>query len=273
MILCRRGGVVVTLLFDLVLAPSIALQHVYGQVARAQTADVEVSRAEGLIQGGIALRQAGNDVAALALFTEAYNLEGTPRARAQMALAEFALSRWFDAEEHLREALAAATDPWIVNARVTLDEAYASVGQHIARLVVLGPLHATVTVSGENHRLPLAEPIRLEPGTVSIVVRASGYEEYHVSLAMEGGGSRTFDATPLLIASAPAAASEGRNLDPGVADVDGRGGSVASEPLFWLAVVGGALLVGVSVTAAILIPSGEPEYPAHSLRVMTLRLP
>src|SRR3982751_2270792 len=69
--------------------------------------------AEPLIRRGIELRRAGRDAEALEQFRQANQLAPSPRAAAQIGLAEQALGRWLDADGHLRAALAAPSDPWI----------------------------------------------------------------------------------------------------------------------------------------------------------------
>lgn len=82
---------------------------------------------EELIAAGVAARRDGNDDAALALFTQAWEQGHTPRARAQIGLAEQALGRFADADTHLVEALASAEDEWIIAQRAALEEALVGV--------------------------------------------------------------------------------------------------------------------------------------------------
>jgi hypothetical protein len=58
-----------------------------------------------LIRRGIELRKAHDDPGAVPYFQKAYDLVHTPRAARQPGLAEQALGRWEDAEQHVREAL------------------------------------------------------------------------------------------------------------------------------------------------------------------------
>src|SRR5437868_5098645 len=77
--------------------------------------------ADALIKQGVELRRARRDREALERFRRAYDLAPTPRALAQMGLAEQALSRWVDAESHLGRALEIAEDAWIAKYRTTLE--------------------------------------------------------------------------------------------------------------------------------------------------------
>ena len=89
---------------------------------------------ETLIRHGIELRKAQDDLAARAEFQKAYDLTHSPRAAAQLGLAEFALGRWDDAEGHVSEALRAPKDPWIAKYRAELDRSLATIKAHVARI-------------------------------------------------------------------------------------------------------------------------------------------
>jgi PEGA domain len=133
--------------------------------------------ADGLIKQGVELRRAGNDEAALEQFRRAYDLTPTPRALAQMGLAEQALGRWADAEAHVTRALGSTHDPWIAKYEATLERSRAAIAQHLGSLVVVGgPAGADVRVDGRSvGALPLAAPLRLEIGHVVVDVSASGH--------------------------------------------------------------------------------------------------
>ena len=75
--------------------------------ARADSA----TQAEDHVQRGIALRRAGNDVAALREFQKAWDITKTPRTSAQLGLCQQSLGQWAPAQARLLEALAAKEDP------------------------------------------------------------------------------------------------------------------------------------------------------------------
>src|SRR5260221_25029 len=77
--------------------------------------------ADAFIKQGIALRRALKEQEALTAFRRAYELAPSPRAVAQIGLAEQALGRWADAEAHLLTALEAVSDPWIDKYRTPLE--------------------------------------------------------------------------------------------------------------------------------------------------------
>jgi hypothetical protein len=147
---------------------------VLGGVTRA---DASPADAEALIQQGVELRRNKKDQAALKLFEQAYAMDKSPKAAAQIGLAEQALGQWARAARRLQEALASKSDPWINKNRSALEEGATVVGRHVGHLEVTGtPLGAEVVVDGEIvGRLPLSEVIPANAGTVAVQVRAPGY--------------------------------------------------------------------------------------------------
>lgn len=134
---------------------------------------------ESLLAEGIALRRAGDDRGALELFQKAWQRSRSPRALAQMALAEQALGRWVDAYGHLQQVLANDSDPWIAEYRDVLALAVADVERQ------LGALEVWCNVDGasvylDGHRLgrtPLTKPLKLVAGKSVIGVSAPGHFE------------------------------------------------------------------------------------------------
>jgi hypothetical protein len=94
-----------------------------------------------------------------------------------MALAEQALGRWIDAEAHLAEALQRTGDPWIARNRTLLEQALGEIRQHVGSLELSGGTPgAEVRVNGRvAGKMPLDGPLRVEAGSVSLEVRATGY--------------------------------------------------------------------------------------------------
>lgn len=124
-----------------------------------------------------ALRRAGDDTSALKLFQRAYELNKTPKALAQIGLAEQALGKWSAADKHLRQSLESGDEPWIRKNRSSIDMALSLVATHVGQLEVSGtPAGAEVRVDGESEgTLPLARPITVTAGGVAIEVTAPGY--------------------------------------------------------------------------------------------------
>jgi hypothetical protein len=153
-----------------ILLPWLAIFTVLSGAASAQ------SPADVLIERGIDLRVQHKDREALEQFKKAYDVQATPRALAQIGLAEQALGSWADAEKHLSEALK-SSDPWILKNHDLLAESLRVVGAHLGSLEIESSVPGAelfvngVKVSG----LPLSAPVRLDAGTAVIEVRKRGY--------------------------------------------------------------------------------------------------
>lgn len=132
---------------------------------------------EALMSEGVSLRRSGDDRAALKRFQQAYGLNKTARALAQIGLAEQAIGSWGAADRHLREALEAKDDPWIVKNGRSIEQALVVISAHVGRLEVSGtPAGAEVRVDGEMvGQLPLPRPVTVTAGGVAVEIRAPGH--------------------------------------------------------------------------------------------------
>lgn len=141
-------------------------------LALAQSSDP----AEALMAEGVELRRQGRDAEALERFRAAFDQSGSPRARAQVALAHQALGNWIEAESNLEAALD-TRDPWVERNRGALEGALETVRSRLAFLEVRGePAGAQVRVDGRDvGLLPLAEPARVVAGDVVVEVSKDGY--------------------------------------------------------------------------------------------------
>ncbi|HKP60923.1 MAG TPA: PEGA domain-containing protein [Polyangiales bacterium] len=137
---------------------------------RAQDADP--------IAQGVALRRQGKNAEALEVFRRAYERDPSPRALAQIALAQQALGNWVAAESGLVEALATRDDAWIQRSASALEAALATVRDHLASLYVdTDTPGATILVAGrEAGKAPLTAAIRVASGDTWIELRAPGHE-------------------------------------------------------------------------------------------------
>src|SRR5262249_720649 len=104
--------------------------------ARAASPHAEAERA---IKNGVALRAQGKHAEALEEFKKAYGIAPTPRALAQIGLAEQALGRWLEAEEHVSKAMESASDPWIKSKTGPLKDALETIREHLGDLEIEGP--------------------------------------------------------------------------------------------------------------------------------------
>jgi hypothetical protein len=129
-------------------------------------------------QEGVQLRREGRDAEALAVFERALAIDGSPRTRAQVALAEQALGFWVEAERDLVLALQSGEGPWFVQHQGTLRAALESVRAH------LGTLQLEADAAGIEIRLngavagatPLTAPLRVASGTVTVELRSAGFQ-------------------------------------------------------------------------------------------------
>jgi hypothetical protein len=140
----------------------------------AFSAQADPSESDAALAHGVALRRERKDAEALSEFRRAYSLEPTPRALAQIALAEAALERWVTAENDLLRALA-GSDAWIERQRSALRVALEEVQSHLGTLELTSRDGAEVWIDGEfAARLPVAT-IRARAGHLVIEVRAAGF--------------------------------------------------------------------------------------------------
>ncbi len=198
-----KGAVLLASVAAVVLAPANAW---------ADPIDVE-----DLIRQGVELRRDGLDERALPLFQRAYSLAPTPRTAAQLGLVEMALGYRLEAEQHLRQALAAPRDLWVLKRRRELEDALVSVRAAIGYLTVTGePAGAEVRVNGNLiGRLPLPDPVRLGEGPASVELRAPGYQAASRAISVTGGGRLSVQIA----------------LQPGAVETPPREGSAVTRPV------------------------------------------
>ncbi len=153
-------------------------------------AGASTESARSFIERGVQLRKAGADREALAAFERARALEDSAEVLAQIALAEQALGRWVEAEEHLARALnLPGEDAWISKHRPSLETALREVQAR------LGMLEVSCNVAGAELRLdgralghtPLAQPVRLMAGESVIQISAPGYFEVTRLVQVDAG--------------------------------------------------------------------------------------
>jgi PEGA domain len=162
--------------------PALSLAFAVGWLATTAGGTIKVARAaaasedDAAIRRGVELRRQGKDQDALEEFRKAYAAAKTPRALAQIGLAEQALGRWADAEFDLDQAVASKSDPWISKNAVTLTGALDAIRWHLGSLDVIGPDGAELRVDGRAvGTLPLAKPVRVAIGNLTVEVRKPGF--------------------------------------------------------------------------------------------------
>ncbi len=206
--------------------------------ARATPADD--ADAEALISRGIGLREHGKDDEALALFKSALAKSPSPRACAQVALAEQALGMWVVAEADLLRALAVESDAWIVKNRPALEGALAVVRRRLGSLEIRGNEGADVVLDGVRlGTLPSPAPFRVEAGKRTLELRAKGFHPTTRAIEIPAGGVARESVTLVAVTGDAAGAAPRRDEDAGRGD-PGRG----QRLLGWaFAGTGAALLV------------------------------
>ena len=140
-------------------------------------AGTEADSEDALIHRGIELRRQGDDRAALDELERAYAIKRSAHAAAQLGFVEQALGLWPQAEQHVREALAAKDARWVRKNRTTVDAALTTIRAHIGHVQIDGGVPgAQVTVNGRPVGLiPLHDAVPVSAGPVDIEVRAVGY--------------------------------------------------------------------------------------------------
>jgi hypothetical protein len=115
----------------------------------------------------------------------------SPRTAAQLGLVELALGYWVAADDHLSEALAPASHPWIDRNRQVLQQSRSDARSHVAALVIEGqPAGAEISVNSVRAgTFPLSAPIRVGEGTVTIEARAPGRIEQKRVITVRGGAT------------------------------------------------------------------------------------
>lgn len=137
--------------------------------------------AETLIREGVRLRGLDQTPMALPLFEKAYEIWPSPRTAAQLGLCQLELRHFVQAEHSLAEALASPGHPWIAKNRSVLEQQLENARANIGELALsVSPSTANVSVNGKQvDRALLGAPLRLDKGSVTIDVRADGYQPAH----------------------------------------------------------------------------------------------
>lgn len=220
------------------------------------------STPDALIDQGIAQRKAGDDRAALESFQRAYELGGSPRALAQLALAEQALGRWLDAHEHLTRALG-QEHAWIRDHEEELRAALGDIGSELGSLeVACNVVGAEVFVDGRRLGLtPSPAAFRVVAGESVIQVVAPGYFSLTRQVQVEAGGLSRVEVT-----LTPRASAEAEALDSGAAARRTRAPDVAplrAEAAPWH----DALMYGSFGLAGLGVATGITGYAMREVNV------
>jgi hypothetical protein len=239
--------------FARVLPCAIVIAAALATTLLARPALAADDAAEALISRGIELRENQKDDEALVLFRQAFAKSPTPRARAQVALAEQALGLWVSAEADLDAALAEVSDPWIVKHRAALEGALAVVRRHLGTLDVRGNEGAEVFLDGVRLGALPSAAFRVDAGTRRLELRRAGFHHATRTVEVPAGGVARETLTLVIDASSSDGADRGggeRTADPG------RGQRVFGYVLGGI----GVAMLGVGTTAVVLREGEKGTY-------------
>jgi len=154
------------------------------------------------------LRSGGDADGALATLRDLWGRCPEARVLVQMALAEHSAGRWFDAWRHMNEALATPGDTWIDARRAVIERARDVCRAHLATVLVTSDARgAELSIDGQAPvPLPLARPLVVAPGSLTLEVRAPGHRPQPRAVTAEEGQTveETFALEPE-VAAAPVA--------------------------------------------------------------------
>jgi len=175
--------------------------------------------ADAMIAKGLELRREGRSLEAVAIFQKANEIAPSPRSAGQLGLAESAIDRWGDAEQHLNTSLASPEDPWVKDHRALLEQALTLVGSRMGQIRLTGPAGAVIVISGKSAgTLPLAMPVRVNAGPALVTATASGFRQFEMSVPVEAGKETqlniVLEAIPLSSAPAPLPATTAAAVSP-----------------------------------------------------------
>lgn len=227
----------------------MAVLMVWGVLAFAATAAAQAPTAEAevLFQRGVALGEVERWLEAHELFRQSFAIVERPTTLFNMAYALFRAGRFHGAVARLDQLL---SRPDVGDRRHDAERLRAEAITLTAELALeLAPPESTVEVdgaqqfeSGSHRTLPV------DPGLHRVVVRAPGHAERQFDLTLAPGerAVRSVDLLPLV---APMfVESEAPR-------------SVVDEPVFWVLLVGGVLVVAGGVTVGAVVASqATPPY-------------
>jgi hypothetical protein len=237
------------------------------EVDRAASASETSAEANALIQQGIKLRREKRDDEALKRFEKAYSQEPSARARAQIGLAELALSRWLAADSHLRDALSSEGD-WISVNRKTLEAALSTAADHLASLEVTSNVQgAELWINATRAGLLPLPAQRVLAGHVLVELRSHGGERVqrmlplagrdtlhlHIELRSDREATGNSVATKQRFRSSPLTTQK-----PALNSEESASNS--RRTVAWVLVATGAVLLGEAVVAHVMRQSLTGEY-------------
>jgi hypothetical protein len=244
---------------------------------------------DALIHQGVELRKQGQNAEALAAFQRADAAHPSPRAKAQIALAEQALGRWVEAEVGLLAVLDldVENDPWIERNREPLESALATIRDHLGTLEIESNVEgATIVVNGTPvGTSPLPSAVRVVAGTAQIEVQAQGYGPMQRAIdvpprssvkaaivvmpLVRGGdvGSAALPVSPSNVNEAGASGQGANAAQESAAQASVRSsapapsdGASTTRRAGWIALIAAAPLLATGVTAHVVREHNAAQY-------------
>ncbi len=172
-------------------------------LAGAALAPCAASAQDEPLAAGRAAREAGDHVAALLAFTEAWEASAAPMARAEMAREELALGRYALAETHAAEALSLGAGDVLELGEdlVSIRDAAAA---HLGSLEVRCDGGCAIEVDGSPvGTTPLPHLVRVEPGDHVVRAHREGHEPAESSAHVEALGVTRITLAPRWIDTRP----------------------------------------------------------------------
>ncbi len=231
----------------------------FSTVAAPARADEE----EDLIHRGNELRKKGRDAEALDLFRKAFALNHSPRADAQVGLAEQALGNWVQAEVHLKNALI-TSDPWVQQHQAVLDGALKTIDKHLGSLMLSGGVPgATVLVDGvATGTLPIHQWLRVTPGEHRLDVTKSGYAPFSARPSVSPG--QLVELNVLLTPLATPAATPAPGPSGSTAPIVDDGPAQTNRRALWIGLGAGAAVVVVAAVVLGVVLGRGTDYGAQA---------
>lgn len=203
---------------------AVALLLALPTAAQAQE-DPRIAKADVPYQEGLKLHDKDREAEALEKFKQAYAIYPSPNILFSMARAEQILGKNIDALDHYRKAM---KDPLLGKRNIEFGKKYIpELEAKIGRVTITGPAGARVVVRGQEMKLPLAGPIEVDPGPLTVMASLDGkaYEgtadavagkETTLELKASGGAAPPLPTTTtngdVHDVSPPPAAVEGRSF-------------------------------------------------------------
>lgn len=209
------------------------------------------------IQQGIALRRAGNDEGALALFLDLERRNpDSIRVLLHVTAAAQATGRWVMAYNYLRKASSHKDDPYYLRYRSAIKSIEDAIAQHVGQFRVVGtPIGAEVRINGEVvGNLPMAAPNPIEVGQYVLEVSKPGFYPLRRSISVGPGSGLTQEAVDLRVRTA---ASEALDAHGKATNASGDSHELERRPwwharwLTWTLAGATAATAAVSVTALV----------------------